>query len=363
MIGIEEVAAAAGVSISTVSRALNRGDLVAEPTRQRVVEAAERLGYVASSVASSLASGRKLNVGVLMPEMDRWFRSSVLSGIAATLGRRGYDLTLYTFASSDEHRSQVFRKFLRRQRLDGIITVSVEVSAEESAELSHLGLPVVSVGGANAVHAPLTVDDVAVARLATEHLIALNHRTIGHIGGRGDLGIACDVPGDRRRGFEQALAAAGLPFDATLFEPAEFTIEAGVVAARQILGRPGPRPTAIFAACDEIAIGTVIAARELGYRVPEDVSVIGIDGHELGAIFGLTTIDQFPRQQGEMAAAAILDAVTAPDAIAPSAEAFVVPYELVVRQSTKVLPGAAMPDNSSAADADVPREHPREQLR
>jgi LacI family repressor for deo operon, udp, cdd, tsx, nupC, and nupG len=336
LIGIEDVAAAAGVSISTVSRALNRGDQVAGATRQRVEEAAERLGYVASGVASSLASGRKLNIGVLMPEMDRWFRSSVLAGISATLGRRGYDLTLYTFASSGQHRSEVFRKFLRRQRLDGLITVTVEVSPEESEELSRLQLPTVSVGGSNDDRPPLAVDDVAIARLATEHLIALNHHVIGHIGGRGDLGIMSDVPGDRRRGFEQALGGAGLPLIPSLFEPAEFTIDGGLAAAKQLLGRPGPRPTAIFAACDEIAIGAIIAAHEMGYRVPDDISIIGIDGHDLGEIFGLTTIDQFPREQGELAASQILDAVTSPDVPIPP-DASVLPYELVVRRSTRYL--------------------------
>lgn len=325
------------MSISTVSRALNRGDQVAKSTRERVEEAAERLGYVPSGVASSLASGRMRNIGVLMPEMDRWFRSSVLAGIASTLGKHGYDLTLYTFASSAEQRRDVFHKFLRRQRLDGVITISMDMSPDETQELSRLRLPAISVGGSNSRRAPLSVDDVSLARLATEHLIALNHRVIGHIGGLGDAGINCDVPGDRQRGFSQAMEAAGLPAPASLFEPAEFTIEAGLRAAKQLLGRPGQRPTAIFAACDEIAIGAIIAAQQLGYRIPEDISVIGIDGHELSEIYALTTIDQFPRRQGELAANLILEDVTASDRSSARTEETALPYELAVRGSTRLL--------------------------
>ena len=120
----------------------------------------------------------------------------------------------------------------------------------------------------------------------------------------------------------------------SLYEPADFTIEGGFRAAKQLLGRPGERPTAIFAASDEMAIGALLAARELGYRVPEDLSVVGIDGHELGEFFRLTTVDQFPLGQGERAADAILDELEAADAGTPREEPRHLPYELIVRGTT-----------------------------
>jgi DNA-binding LacI/PurR family transcriptional regulator len=126
-----------------------------------------------------------------------------------------------------------------------------------------------------------------------------------------------------------------------LYEPADFTIEGGFRAAKQLLGRPGERPTAIFAASDEMAIGALLAARELGYRVPEDLSVVGIDGHELGEFFRLTTVDQFPLGQGERAADAILDELEAKDAGAPKdqtgEEPRRLPFELIVRGTTARL--------------------------
>ena len=192
----------------------------------------------------------------------------------------------------------------------------------------------IAIGGPNPRLSTLTVDDVAVARLATEHLVALGHRDIAHIGASPEFDIDFHIPTQRRQGFEQALADAGIPVSPSLYEPADFTIEGGFRAAKQLLGRPGERPTAIFAASDEMAIGALLAARELGYRVPEDLSVVGIDGHELGEFFRLTTVDQFPLGQGERAADAILDELEAADAGTPREEPRHLPYELIVRGTT-----------------------------
>ena len=179
----------------------------------------------------------------------------------------------------------------------------------------------IAIGGPNPRLSTLTVDDLGVARLATEHLIALGHREIAHIGASHEFDIDFHIPTQRRQGFELALADAGIPARSALYEPADFTIEGGFRAAKQLLGRPGVRPTAIFAASDEMAIGALLAARELGYRVPEDLSVVGIDGHELGEFFRLTTVDQFPLGQGERAADAILAEIEATGCRHPTSRA------------------------------------------
>ncbi|NYE18615.1 LacI family DNA-binding transcriptional regulator [Microbacterium immunditiarum] len=334
MVSIDEVARLAGVSTATVSRALSGRGQVSPTTRARVESAAKSLGYVVSSSASSLASGRTRNIGVLVPFLDRWFFSTVLSGIANTLMRRGYDITLYSLTADREQRRVIFETFLRRQRVDGVVAISIELGDDETERLRELDLPVIAIGGPNPRLTTLTVDDIAVARLATEHLIALGHRDIAHIGASPEFDIDFHIPTRRRQGFEQALADAGIPAHPALYEPADFTIEGGFRAAKQLLGRPGERPTAIFAASDEMAIGAILAARELGYRVPEDLSVIGIDGHELGEFFRLTTIDQFPLGQGERAAEAILEALETKDEAPPIHEPGRLPFELIVRGST-----------------------------
>lgn len=334
MVSIDDVARHAGVSTATVSRALSGRGHVSGATKARVEAAALDLGYVVSSSASSLASGRTRNIGVLVPFLDRWFFSTVLSGVASGLMRRGYDITLYSLTADREQRRTIFETFLRRQRVDGVIAISLELGDEETQRLRELELPVIAIGGPNPRLTTLTVDDVAVARLATEHLIALGHRDIGHIGASPEFDVDFHIPTHRRRGFEQALADAGIPERPGLFEPADFTIEGGFRAAKQLLGKPGGRPTAIFAASDEMAIGAMLAARELGYRVPEDLSVVGIDGHELGEFFRLTTVDQFPLGQGERAADAIVDELESPGAEHQPGR---LPYDLIVRGSTARL--------------------------
>ncbi|MET0296202.1 MAG: LacI family DNA-binding transcriptional regulator [Microbacterium sp.] len=331
MAGIDDVARLAGVSTATVSRALSGRGPVSPATRQRVEAAAESIGYVVSASASSLASGRMRNVGVLVPFVDRWFFSTVLRGISEALMRRGYDLTLYSLTADRDERRDVFETFLKRRRIDGVVAISIELGDEEISRLAELDLPVIAIGEPNPRLTTLTVDEIAVARLATEHLIALGHRSIAHIGASPAPDTDPRVAAHRRRGFEQALADAGIPADPALFEPADFTIEGGFRAAERLLDRGGALPTAIFAASDEMAVGALLAARERGIRVPDDLSIVGVDGHDLSGFFRLTTVEQFPRQQGERAAEAILEVIEDPRSPHERAD---LPFELVVRDST-----------------------------
>ncbi|BDZ39707.1 LacI family DNA-binding transcriptional regulator [Microbacterium suwonense] len=330
MVSIDEVAKLAGLSTATVSRALSGRGHVSPASRERVYTAAESLGYVVSSRASSLASGRTKNVGVIVPFLDRWFFSTVLSGATSALMRAGYDSTLYNITADAAVRQEVFSTFLRRQRVDAVVAVSIELDQDETGQLLDLGLPVIAIGGPNSRLRTLTVDNTAVARLATQHLIGLGHRDIAHIGASPEFDMDFHIPTQRRLGFEQALADAGITQNPAFLEPADFTVDGGFRAAKQLLGRPGPRPTAIFAASDEMAIGAILAARDLGFRVPQDLSIVGIDGHELGEFFQLTTVDQFPIAQGERAAAAILAQLEQTDAEIGGD----LPFELIVRGTT-----------------------------
>jgi len=334
MVSIEEVARAAEVSAATVSRALSGRGHVSAATRRRVEAVAQELGYVPSSAASSLASGRTRNVGVIVPFLDRWYFGTVLGGISEALMEHGYDITLYNVASVEATRQRIFDSFIHRRRVDGVVAVGMELDEVETATLAGLGIPVVAIGGPARGLPWIAIDDVAVARLATEHLIALGHRRIGHIGGDPLFDLDFHVPTRRRLGYEEALADAGIQPDAKLVEPGNFTIEGGYVAAKQLLGGPGRSVTAIFAGSDEMAIGAILAARDLGLRVPQDLSIIGIDGHDLGPFFGLTTVDQFPAAQGRSAARVILADLDG-DATAPGQA---LPYELLVRSTTMAVP-------------------------
>ncbi len=336
MVSIDEVARLAGVSTATVSRALSGRGTVSARTRDRVEEAASALGYVVSSTASSLASGRMRNIGIVVPFLDRWFFSTVVSGASSELAHRGYDVTLYNITADEGVRRAIFEEFVRRRRIDGLIVVAIDLSEHESRRLDELGIPVIAIGGPHALLPTLEVDEVAIARTAVEHLLSLGHRDIAHIGAVPEHDREFHVPSQRREGLDRALRAEGLAADPASFAPSDFTIEGGYRAAMRLLDRPHHRPTAIFAASDEMAIGAVLAARELGLAIPGDVSIIGVDGHELGAFFDLTTIDQQPEAQGQRAVEVLLAGIegTAP----PEVSVTTLPFHLVVRGSTAPPP-------------------------
>ncbi|MBF0672099.1 MULTISPECIES: LacI family DNA-binding transcriptional regulator [unclassified Salinibacterium] len=333
MPGIQAVAELAGVSTATVSRALSGKPNVSQKTRDAVLAAAAELGYVVSSNASSLATGRTRNIGVVVPFLTRWFYASVLEGAESTLRNHGYDLTLYNLAGGGDERRSVFEHFLLNKRVDAVIAISLELTGGELQGLLSMHKPVVGVGGPLPGVHTLSIDDVEVAQLATEHLLQLGHTSIAHIGGNDDFERDFHLPTNRRIGYEGALESRGIPVNPSLFRAADFTIEGGYAAAKQLLGSPRERPTAIFAASDEMAIGAILAARDMGLHVPDDVSVVGIDDHELSEFFGLTTVAQFPQLQGRMAAELLLDQLH-PETRTQGALNTALPFELMVRSST-----------------------------
>lgn len=332
MAGIKEVAARAGVSSATVSRALSGNGKVSDATRLKVQAAADELGFVISYNASSLASGRSRNIGIVMPTVGRWYFSQVLEGAAAALIDAGYDLTLYNTSDGPEHRESVLTEMLRRKRLDAVIAVALKLTDEELAQLHAVGKPIVAIGGPLPQTPTIRVDEANISALATEHLIALGHSRIAHIGGGEERERDFRLGSTRRDGYEQAMARAGL--ESRHINSPDFSVASGVAAAKTLLAAPD-RPTGIFCASDEIAVGTILAARSLGLRVPEELSVIGIDGHELGEVFGLTTISQDPKGQGAAAVAAVLSLLAQESMAADWIQGFY-PTEFVVRSSTSV---------------------------
>ena len=335
MPGIKEVAVLAGVSQATASRALSGRGSVSEKARQRVKDAAVALGFVASYHASSLATGRSMNIGVVVPYVDRWYFSTVLAGITAPFMEAGYDLSLYDF-QGERHRATVMDDFLLRQRLDGVITVGLRLGAADVEQLLSMKVPLISLGGRLPGVDSLLVDDLAIGRLATDHLLSLGHTRIAHIGGERESTLHFHVSRARREGYESAMAAAGLQPLPSWSLISDYTVHGGFDAAKSLLADPYSRPTAIFCASDEMAIGTILAARELGLRVPEQLSVIGVDRHPLGELFGLTTVDQFADEQGKRAADALLARIRAvPSQEEPPAPTTIdMPIRIVARSST-----------------------------
>ena len=334
---IADVARAAGVSKATASRALSGRGYVSDVTRAKVVKAASAMGYVASSNAASLVTGSSRNVGVVIPFLNRWFFAEVLEGIESALIADGYDLTLYRLSTDADQRRRVFDYFLVRKRVDAVIAVGIALTTSEVGMLKSLGKPIIGIGGAIDGIPTLSIDDVEASRLATEHLLSLGHERIVHLGGDQDEQMAFSVHSNRLAGFRGAMDAAGVGHDDD-FRAAAFSIPGGFEVALELLSAPGARPTAIVAGCDEIAIGVIIAARQLGIAVPEELSVVGIDDHSLAEMFELTTVRQEPARLGSLSVGLAMEALGADtDAVPDSAQ--VVPVALRVRASTAV-PGA-----------------------
>ncbi|MEC5180518.1 LacI family DNA-binding transcriptional regulator [Arthrobacter sp. CG_A4] len=300
MAGIKDVARLAGVSPATASRALSGNGSVSARARQAVTSAASELGFIGSYHASSLATGRSRNVGVVLPYVNRWYFSTLLEGANAALMDAGYDLTLYDF-QGDRYRETVLGDFLLRKRLDGVIAVSLQLNEHEVKQILSAGIPVVGVGGPLPGMATIRTDDPGIGRQATEHLISLGHTRIAHIGGEHEVGRYFKISTGRRVGYEEAMADAGLPLRDAWSLVSDYTLNDAYAQAKHLLANAAERPTAIFAASDEMAAGALLAARDLGLRIPDELSVIGVDGHEMGEVLGLTTIDQFARQQGTRA--------------------------------------------------------------
>jgi DNA-binding LacI/PurR family transcriptional regulator len=304
------------------------------------MDAAAELGYVVSSHAASLVTGRTRTVGVLTPYINRWFFAEALEGIESALIASGNDLTLYRLADDPDQRRRVFDYFLRRKRVDAVVTVGIALSPGEVTILHGLRRPVVGIGGSIEGITTMSIDDVAAARLATEHLLSLGHRHIVHLGGGPDEQPEFHAHLARVAGFRAAMEAAGESAENDL-HVTQFTIPGGYEVALGLLAHPRDRPTAIVAGCDEIAIGAITAARQLGIHVPAQLSVVGIDDHALAEMFGLTTVRQDPRAQGARAVDLVLRELD--DHATGTTRSLTAPTSLRVRSSTTAPSGGLRP--------------------
>ncbi len=332
-ITIQDVAKAAGVSVSTVSRVLNDKDDVALETHERIQGVIQQLGYTSSLAARSMRSHRTNVIGLIVANVEDPFSIQVMKGVNRAITDIDYDLIVYTSGSikkpSTAERERHYVSLLNGSITDGIVIVTPAATSFSTTA------PVVAVDPNNeSPNCPSVLStNHAGAVAAMEYLIGLGHRRIGFIGGRPDLQSASH----RRQGYLDALAKAGLPSDQTLIQVGDYTTEIGRVCAHRLLALPQP-PTAILAANDKSAIGAIEAAREAGLRIPEDLSVIGFDNIPEAAYLnpGLTTVDQFIEKMGHMATEMLISLVEGkPLDNAP----YKIATQLVVRDSCQAIAG------------------------
>ncbi len=335
VIGIVEVAALAGVSPATVSRALRGLPGVSASTKAKVEHAAGELGYVASPSAAALSTGRTGAIGVMAPRISRWFFSAVIEGAHDIVAERGYDTLLYPLGANAGPEARPIDIRSLHKRVDGVIGLNVPLGLQPYW-LHVLRIPLVTVGSTIPAASGVLVDDVEIGYLATCHLLHLGHRQIAFLGQDPDDMYGFTVAADRQRGYEKALLENRIAVDPALVGITGFTLEGGSAALDKLWQESGQyptcMPTAAFAVSDEVAMGIIHAARGLGLRVPEDISVIGVDNHDLSYLFDLTTIGQPVREQGRIAAGMLLDHVRLPKPLAR--EVVRLDPRLIVRSTT-----------------------------
>ncbi|MEV0602005.1 LacI family DNA-binding transcriptional regulator [Streptomyces sp. NPDC050315] len=338
---LADVAQRAGVSASTVSRTMRGLSTVSPEVRARVEQAARELHFVVSRQASSLVTGRTGVVAVLAPTLNSWFIGSALSTLGPVLRAAGLDLLVYVIPDLTE-RAAFFERLPARRNADALLVFSFDLSEEESARLDDLEVPVVYISQHAAGRPSVYVDDVAGARGGTRHLLGLGHRRIAFVQTTGASGFTFSSH-ERLLGYRQALAEAGVPWDDELVvaTPAGHKRRTAEAVGRLLSLREPP--TAVFAEQDEVAVSVLWTLRRARIEVPERISVLGFDDHQMAEWSDLTTIAQSPEEIGRAAGELARDLINDPEA--DQARHIVLPTRLMPRATTAPPPAGS--DHSS----------------
>lgn len=341
-ITVRDVAKKAGVSPGTVSRAINNSPLVNAETRKRILKVVKELKYTPNVAARRLSTGKTLAVAVIVPFFTRPSVSERLNGVVSLLAQSKYDLVIHNIETL-EQRAACFETIPHREQADGVLIISLSPTDEEAARLADANVPIVLVDAdhpaLSAFH-QVTVDDVGGGYVATEYLLQLGHTRIGFIGDSiGDVisnGASLNFTSSRERyqGHCKALREAGISPRPEYCGEGQHGRHEARRQTKIMLSLPD-RPTAIFAASDTQAVGVLEAAREMGLRIPQDLSIIGYDDIEVADILELTTMRQLLFKSGQRGVELLLETLANPQT-KPVCE--ILPTELVVRSTTAPPP-------------------------
>jgi len=333
-IGIKEIAAKAGVSIATVSHAFRNPGRVSDVTRERVLAIAREGGYTPNKLAASLRTSRSGNIVVIIPDVADSHNAKIINAIEKVAHQRGYSVLLGDTQGS-EQRELEFAAMTGSGQADGIILMShrMPFAVDDSNRLLEKLPPLVNgceYTGHDGVPS-VTIDDRQAAIDATRHLLDFGHRDIAVI--TGDMNSTSSQ--NRLDGFRLAMTQADLQPDEDQIVYAAYTLEDGASAGNTLLLKK-TRPSAIFCFSDELALGCMHTLRKNGFRVPEDISVIGIDNIPFARFCAptLTTISQPTEVIGSTCATLLLDLI---DGRRPEKMRHILPHELLVRESTGPL--------------------------
>lgn len=319
---MRDVARRAEVSLSTVSRVLRGAPGVAPEVRDRVRAAADELSYTVSRNASGLVTGRTRRVAVVVPSLRPWYFASVVSGLGHALHEAGLDMLVH----QAERMENWAHTLPLRHNSDALVAVALALTEEQCAQAADLVGPVVLVGEQLPGRASVHIDDHAGTAGATRHLLNLGHTRIAYIGSRTDRGMSLSSAA-RLAGYHEAMAEAGLESWTVTKAPGP---GGGELAVGELLSHQSP-PTAVLAESDDVALGAHRALRRSGVPVPETISLMGFDDHDVSSVLDLTTVDQAPKTLGTVAGHLAADLV---QGRRPPDTRVELPVQIVPRQST-----------------------------
>ncbi len=327
---IYDVAKQAGVSISTVSRVINASPNVSDATRERVQQAIDRLEFVPKAEARARAMKDFARIGVLTPFFTAPAFVQRLRGVAENLMSTRYELTIFT-VESIEHLNHYLATLPVTGHLEGLILLSLRVNDDCAAKLVDNDLETVLIEFPRQDLNTVEIDDIAGGEMAADYLINKGHQRLGFIGDTADLGPYAILPITLRlKGYKKGLAKHDIPLPDDLICTSRYEVKDAAEKIEPMLKKPDP-PTAIFAATDLQAIGVVNKARELGFRVPEDLAVLGFDDLDVADYVGLSTIHQPLDESGRLAVEILLSRLKDPERPLRHVR---LPLKLVERQTT-----------------------------
>lgn len=326
-ITIKDVAKLAGVGIATASRALNNREDVSPSTRQKVLEAAQRLGYVPNSLARSLVYGKTKKIGVIITTILNPFYATVVSGIESVLASKGYTLILYN-SNEDPYKEKEAILALRQQRVDGLILAPIEYESLNVKYLIETKIPFVLVARRTKEEDTnfVIADDFKVGKVATQYLIEIGHRKILFLNSWKSSSAKL-----RLEGYKEALREAGFLINPKLIYSLEPNTDLKALLEKILLNKS--RPTAIFCFCDSIALEVMKILKGMNFKIPEDIAIVGCDNLEYTELLSppLTTIEISKYDMGVMAAKILLEILEAEN---KEPIHFVFEPKLIVRAST-----------------------------
>jgi len=328
-ITIRDVARAAGVSINTVSRALNGKPGVNTETKRLILGVAESLNYTPNKLARGLRSNKTGVIGVIIADVTNPFFSAMVKGMGKAAKELGYSIILQDTGESYEGEEQAIHT-MRSERVDGVLITPVQTDKKSILMLQEFGIPFVLVARhfSDVDTDYVVADDVQGGYLAASHLIEKGHEKIAFINGPSYNSSAIE----RFQGYEKALNEHHIKVDETLIRNGALTMEDGCIHTKALLANSAPRPTALFTFSDFVALGAIKAVHEVGLRIPDDIAIVGYDDVAFAFCLEvpLTTVRVQKRRLGEEAISVLEKKMNGQK----NHDHLKIPVDLVVRQSS-----------------------------